>query len=48
MDSMIEINQEYTAALLIEILFEKGLINQCTYVNVKKHINSHILQTDKG
>ncbi len=36
---------DYTAALkLIEILLEKGLINQATYTNIVKHSNSHISQ----
>ncbi len=36
---------EYEAALkLIEILLEKGMINQATYTNIVKHRNSHISQ----
>ncbi len=36
---------EYEAALkLIEILLEKGKINQATYTNIMKHRNSHISQ----
>lgn len=36
---------KYTAALkLIEILLEKGKINQATYTNIVKHTNSHISQ----
>ena len=36
---------KYTAALkLIEILLEKGKINQDTYTNIVKHNNSHISQ----
>lgn len=36
---------KYTAALkLIEILLEKGKINQATYTNIAKHTNSHISQ----
>ena len=35
----------YEAALkLIEILLEKGKINQATYTNIMKHRNSHISQ----
>lgn len=35
----------YIAALkLIEILLEKGMINQATYTNILKHSNSHISQ----
>lgn len=40
-----EIDNEYTAVLLIEILFEKGLVNRQTYINAKKRLNSHISQT---
>lgn len=40
----IEIDNEYAAVLLIEILFEKGLVNQQTYINAKKRLNSHISQ----
>ena len=35
-------DKEYIAVLLIEILFEKGLVNQQTYINAKKHTDSHI------
>ena len=36
---------DYIAALkLIEILLEKGMINQATYTNIMKHSNSHISQ----
>ncbi|MEY8495299.1 hypothetical protein AALC16_20110 [Lachnospiraceae bacterium 29-91] len=36
---------DYSAALkLIEILLEKGLINQSTYTNIVKHSESHISQ----
>lgn len=36
---------DYVAALkLIEILLEKGLINQATYTNIMKHSNLHISQ----
>jgi hypothetical protein len=32
----------YMAALkLIEILLEKGIINQATYTNIMKHADSH-------
>lgn len=40
----IEIDNEYAAVLLIEILFEKGLVNQQTYINAKKRLNPHISQ----
>ena len=37
---------KYIAALkLIEILLEKGKINQATYTNIMKHSNLHISQT---
>lgn len=32
----------YAALILIEILLEKGLINQATYSNVLKNAKSHI------
>ena len=36
----------YTAVLkLIEILLEKGLINQVAYEKIIKHNNSHISQS---
>lgn len=36
---------DYAAALkLIEILLEKGLINQATYTNIMKHSDLHISQ----
>lgn len=38
----IKIDNEYTAVLLIEILFEKGLINKQTYINARKRLNLHI------
>ena len=43
MDKM-EIDKEYVAAILIELLFEKGLVNKETYMNVYKHYNLHISQ----
>lgn len=37
--------ESFDAAMkLIEILLEKGLINQATYANIKKNANSHISQ----
>lgn len=30
------ISKEYAAWMLIEILFEKGHINQATYINIRK------------
>ena len=38
-------DKEYNAVLLIEILFEKGLVNQQTYINAKKRMSSHISHT---
>ena len=38
-------DKEYIAVLLIEILFEKGLVNQQTYINAKKWMSSHISHT---
>lgn len=32
----------YAALMLIEILLEKGLINQATYSNIVKNAKSHI------
>lgn len=40
----IGIDKKYTAVLLLEILFEKGLINKEIYLNVYKHYNLHISQ----
>ncbi len=40
----IEVDTEYVAFLLIELLFEKGFVNKETYVNVCKHSRSHISQ----
>jgi len=41
---LLEIDKEYVAAILIELLFEKGLVNKETYMNVYKHYNLHISQ----
>ena len=42
----IKIDNEYMAVFLIEILFEKWLVNkQTTFINVRKRLNSHISQT---
>ena len=38
-------DKEYIAVLLVEILFEKGLVNQQTYINAKKRMSSHISHT---
>ena len=38
----IEKDKTHVAVLLIEILFEKGLVNRQTYINAKKHTDSHI------
>ena len=40
----IEMNKEYIAVLLIEILFEKGFVNKETYMNICKHSNLYISQ----
>lgn len=41
----IKIDNEYMAVFLIEILFEKRLVNRQTFINVRKRLNSHISQT---
>ena len=38
----IETDKKHIAVLLIEILFEKGLVNRQTYINAKKRMDSHI------
>ncbi len=40
----IRIDNEYVAILLIEILFEKGLVNKQTYINVRKRLRSQTSQ----
>ena len=40
----IRIDKEYVAAMLIELLFEKGLVNKETYMNIYKHYHLHISQ----
>lgn len=40
----IEIDKEYVATMLIELLYEKGLVNKETYMNIYKHYNLHISQ----
>ena len=40
----IRIDKEYVAAMLIELLFEKGLVNKETYMNIYKHYNLRISQ----
>mgnify|MGYP004565178181 FL=1 len=40
----IKIDKNVAAMKLIEILLEKGMINQATYTNIVKHTNSHISQ----
>lgn len=37
-----KIDNLYAALMLIEILLEKGLINQATYTNIVKNTKSHI------
>lgn len=36
-----KIETEYAVQMLIEILFEKGLLNQETYLNVMKEMNQN-------
>lgn len=38
----VKIDNYFAAIQLVEILLEKGKINQATYTNIKKHTNSHI------
>ncbi len=40
----IKIDKTEAALKLIEILLEKGMINQATYTNIAKHTNLHISQ----
>ena len=40
----IRIDKEYVAAMLIELLFEKGLVTKVTYMHIYKHYNLHISQ----
>ncbi len=40
----IKVDKNVAALKLIEILLEKGMINQATYTNIMKHRNSHISQ----
>ena len=40
----IKVDKNVAALKLIEILLEKGKINQATYTNIMKHRNSHISQ----
>lgn len=40
----IKVDKNVAALKLIEILLEKGMINQTTYTNIVKHANSHISQ----
>lgn len=34
-----KIENEYAVQMLIEVLYEKGLINRATYFNIMKQIN---------
>lgn len=34
-----KIKNEYAVQMLIEVLYEKGLINRATYLNIMKQIN---------
>ena len=43
----IKVDKNVAALKLIEILLEKGMINQATYTNIVKHANSHISQAAK-
>ena len=38
----IKVDKNVAALKLIEILLEKGMINQATYTNIVKHAKSHI------
>ena len=40
----IKVDKNVAALKLIEILLEKGMINQATYTNIPKHAISHISQ----
>ena len=40
----IKVDKNVAALKLIEILLEKGMINQATYTNIVKQGNSHISQ----
>lgn len=40
----IKVDKNVAALKLIEILLEKGMINQATCTNIVKHANSHISQ----
>ena len=40
----IKVDKNVAALKLIEILLEKGMINQATYTNIVKLANSHISQ----
>ena len=40
----IKVDKNVAALKLIEILLEKGKINQATSTNIVKHTNSHISQ----
>ena len=40
----IKVDKNVADLKLIEILLEKGKINQATYTNIVKHTNSHISQ----
>ena len=44
----IKVDKNVAALKLIEILLEKGMINQATYTNIVKHANSHISQSQKS
>ena len=34
-----KIENEYAVQMLIEVLYDKGLINRATYLNIMKQIN---------
>ena len=44
MNHNIKIDNTFVALFLIEILFEKGLVNRQTYKNARKRLDSHISQ----
>lgn len=41
-----KIDNQYAAILLIEILYEKGLINKATYQNVMKYKKTQLEKSD--
>lgn len=41
-----KVNQEYAVMMLIEILFEKGLVNEATYKNTLQYQKSQCNGSD--